>query len=62
MCVHVQSIMAYPEREVGKTLGQAGQRLVPRSCLGDERKSGRRPSKVAAGELDALGLAGLVLE
>lgn len=53
---------AYPESEVGKTLGQAGQGLVARSCLCDQSKSRRRASKVSAGELDALGLAGLVLE
>jgi hypothetical protein len=46
---------AYPESEVGKTLGQAGQRLKQRKCR-------RGPRKVSAGVLDALGLAGLVLE
>jgi hypothetical protein len=55
-------VLAYPECEVGKTLGQTRKRLVPRSCLGDERESGGRPSKISAGELDALGLAGLILE
>lgn len=55
-------LMAYPESEVGKTLGQAGQRLVPRSCLRHQRKGRRGASKVSAGKLDALGLAGLVLE
>jgi hypothetical protein len=54
--------MAYPESEVGKSLGQAGQRLEPRACLCNQRKRRRRPRKVSAGVLDALCLAGLVLE
>jgi len=53
---------AYPECEVGKALGEAGQRLEARAGLGDEGERGRGPRKVSAGELDALGLAGLVLE
>jgi hypothetical protein len=54
--------MAYPECEVGKTLGQAGQRLEPRACLCNQRQCRRRAGKVSAGVLDALGLARLVLE
>jgi hypothetical protein len=53
---------AYPECEVGKTLGQAGQRLVAGACLGHERQRRRGTRKVSAGKLEALGLAGLVLE
>lgn len=53
---------AYPECEVAETLGQAGQRLEARACLCNQRKRRRRPRKVSAGKLDALGLAGLVLK
>ena len=53
---------AYPESEVGETLGQAGQGLVSRSCLCDQGQCRRRAGEVSAGELDALGLTGLVLE
>ena len=53
---------AYPESEVGEALGQAGQRLVSRACLRNQGERRRRAGKVSAGELDALGLAGLVLE
>jgi len=54
--------MAYPESKVGQALGQAGQRLVPRAGLCDQRECRRRPGKVSAGVLDSLCLAGLVLE
>ena len=54
--------MAYPESEVGQALGQARQRLEAGTSLGDESKRRRRTSEVPAGVLDALGLAGLVLE
>ena len=54
--------MAHPECEVGKALGQAGQRLEARAGLCNERERRRRARKVSAGVLDALGLAGLVLE
>ena len=53
---------SYPESEVGKTLGQAGQRLEARAGLCDQGKCRGRAGKVSAGVLDALGLAGLVLE
>lgn len=53
---------AYPESEVGKALGQAGQRLEARAGLCDKGQCRRRAGKVSAGVLDALGLAGLVLE
>jgi hypothetical protein len=53
---------AYPESEVGKALGQAGQRLEARAGLCNQRERRRRARKVSAGKLDALGLAGLVLE
>jgi hypothetical protein len=53
---------AYPECEVGKALGQARQRLVARAGLCNQRERRRGAGKVSAGELDALGLAGLVLE
>ena len=56
------SVMAYPESEVGKTLGQAGQRLEARACLCNQGERRRRPRKVSAGILDALGLARLILE
>jgi hypothetical protein len=55
-------VLAYPEREVGEALGQAGERLEARASLCDQRERRRGPCKVAAGVLDALGLAGLVLE
>ena len=58
----VSKALAYSECEVGKALGQAGQRLEPRAGLGDEREGRGRAGKVSAGKLDALGLAGLVLE
>ena len=54
--------MAYPESEVGKTLGQAGQRLEPRAGLCNQRECRRWARKVSAGVLDALCLTGLVLE
>lgn len=53
---------AYAEGEVGEALGQAGQRLVSRASLCDQSQRRRGAGKVPAGELDALGLAGLVLE
>lgn len=53
---------AYPEREVGQALSQAGQGLVAGASLCDQGEGRGRASKVSAGELDALGLAGLVLE
>jgi hypothetical protein len=53
---------AYPECEVGEALGEAGQRLVAGTGLCNQRERRRGACEVAAGELDALGLAGLVLE
>ncbi len=54
--------MAYPEGEVGETLGQAGQRLEACSGFGDEGQRRGRAGKVSAGVLDALGIARLILE
>ena len=53
---------AYPESEVGKAFGQAGQRLEAGAGLGHESQRRRGTGKVSAGMLDATGLARLVLE
>ena len=54
--------MAYPEGKVLQALGQARQRLVARAGLCDEGERRRRSGEVSARELDALGVARLVLE
>lgn len=54
--------MAYPEGKVLQALGQAGQRLVPRPRLGDQRQRRSGPGEVSARELDALRIARLVLK
>jgi hypothetical protein len=59
---HSTSSDAYPECEVGEALGQAGQRLVAGARLCNQRERRRGACEVAAGELDALGLAGFILE
>jgi hypothetical protein len=53
---------AYAEGKVGEALGQAGERLVAGAGLGYESQRRGGAGKVPAGELDALGLARLVLE
>lgn len=53
---------AYPECIVLQGLGQAGQRLVSGSSLGHQGEGGGGTGIVSARELDAVGLAGLVLE
>lgn len=54
--------MAYAEGEVGEALGQARQWLEPGASLCNEGEGGSRAGKVSAGELDAAGLARLILE
>lgn len=54
--------VAYPECEVGEALGQAWQRLEACASLRNEGEGGSWAGKVSAGKLDALGLAGFVLE
>lgn len=54
--------MAYAEGEVGEALGQARQRLEPGAGLCNKGEGGGGAGKVSAGELDAAGLARLILE
>lgn len=54
--------MAYPECKVLQGLGQAGQRLVSGAGLGHEGQRRGGAGVVSARELDALCVAGLVLE
>ena len=54
--------MAYPEGEVGETLGQTRQRLEAGSCFGDQGKRRGRAGKVSAGVLDTLCLTRFILE
>lgn len=58
----IERHQAYAEGKVGEALGQARQWLEAGAGLCNEGERRRGPGKVPAGELDAIGIAGLVLE